>query len=457
MNIENTSPSFETPEPDACETLQQPAPDETERSRIWSKLPQLLRWIGGISLFGSAAAFLLGGWMDAEPLTRYYSFFGLTTVLSLAGLFCGLRLKEDKGARTFLALGTAFLPALFCQLGGLVYAKRIGHSSQFSEYFHLFQFDPISSPLLALTLAVALALLPLYAFLGFSSMARKDAKALTLTYILSNAVLLIPTRSDLAITSIGLALLTGLVSTDLRHFAKRPSLKNWDGRAMRTLLFAPFALLLLRNALLHDVSTSLASLLFASIGALFFVALPKCCQSAGLQRFYQHFSILPLFVAWMAFISSFEFNAHPIGISFYLTFGSIPFALILLALSKRAVDGGRSLRFLAAALAISSAVFQMSDLGGLAASALSLIVSIAAIVGSYFLREKGILYLGLIGTAVSLIFHLGFAIDLYQSKLWLSLAGTGVAVILAASYLERHWQRLLSQGKELRSSLQSWS
>lgn len=431
--------------------------NETKENRFWSHLPQLLRWIGGISLLGSAIAFLLGGWMNAEPLIRYYSFFALTSALSIAGIFCGMRLKEDKGARTFLSLGTAFIPVLFCQLGALVFAQITGRTSQFTEYFTLFAFDPVGIPTLGATLAIAIVFLSSYAFLGFSAMARSEAKRLTGVYLLSNVLLLLPYRDGNIVALIGFVLLVGLVFMDMKFFSKQSSLKTWDGRAMRSLLFAPFVLLLLRSALLYSVSGVMLSLLFAAIAALFFLGLPQSTENVSLKKTYQYVSLFPLFVAWMTLIdSAININAFD-SLNGIHTFGILPFAAIVAALSFHAHGKGGGFRLIASATAVFAVILQLADLGGVITASIALSVSIFVTIGSYFVREKGLLFIGLTGTLFSVLYHVGYAIEFYQSNLWLSLAGTGVFVILCASYIERNWQKIVIQGKDLRTKLHDWS
>lgn len=441
---------------DDIEPSPQPASD-TNNKNIWSKLPQLLRWIGGISLLGSAITFLLGGWMDAEPLIRYYSFFALTSALSIAGVFCGLRLKEDKGARTFLSLGTAFIPVLFCQLGALVYAQTVGYTSQFSEYLEIFQFSPIGIPLLAGTIAIALVLLTFYAFAGFSAMARPAAKRLTAVYLAANSILLLPFRGDSIVAGLGFALLVGLVYMDRKYFSKITSLRTWDGRAMRALLYTPFGLLLLRSALLYSVSGVILSLLFAAIAALFFFGLPAAAKKISHKRFYQHISIAPLFLAWIYVAEPLINLVGNTGINNFATLIVLPFAGIVALLSRHTSDSGRSFRLLAGGTAVVAVILQMALGGGLVPAMIALGVSILLIILSYNIREKGLLFIGIAGTAISLIYHFRYAVEFYQSNLWLSLAGTGVAVILTASYIERNWQKLLGQGKDLRTQLSDWN
>lgn len=456
MNHETTVEAYHlsTEENESTDAPENHASDET---RIWSRLPQLLRWIGGISLAGSAITFLLGGWMDAEPLIRYYSFFALTSALSLAGIFCGLKLKEDKGARTFLSLGTAFIPVLFCQLGAIVYAQFMGESSQFSEYFEIFQFSPIGIPLLAVTVGIALVLLSTYAFFGFSAMARPAAKKLTTLFILANATLLLPIRDELAVSVIGFALLGVLAMFDRKSFSKTSSLRTWDGRAMRSLMFAPFGLLIIRSVLLHETSSLLIGLFSASIATLFFFGMPQATNSIAWKRFYQHLSLIPISIAGISIGMPIAESIGFLDTDWIFHIFILPSVLLVLFLSHKTTESGRSFRFIAIATALVASTLQMVNIDGLVSAITALAVAISCTVYSYAIREKTVLTMGLIGTGISLAYHIRYAAEFYQSNLWLSLAATGVAVIMAASYVERNWQSLLAQGKGFRSKLDDWN
>jgi uncharacterized membrane protein len=98
-------------------------------------LPKAMRWLGGIILTTAALTFIIQGWNDLNSIGRYYSFVQFSFVLTLCGIFCGVKVKEDKGARTFLGLATAMVPALFCQLGAMVLSlnSHINQNTTFLE------------------------------------------------------------------------------------------------------------------------------------------------------------------------------------------------------------------------------------------------------------------------------------------------------------------------------------
>jgi hypothetical protein len=90
------------------------------------KLGRLLRIIGSAVLIAAAMAFLVQRWGSMNDILRYVSFLGFTAVLTGAGFLCGVRIKEDKGARTFLSLAAGMVTVNFAQLGALIFSTT-GH------------------------------------------------------------------------------------------------------------------------------------------------------------------------------------------------------------------------------------------------------------------------------------------------------------------------------------------
>jgi hypothetical protein len=225
---------------------------------------------------------------------------------------------------------------------------------------------------------------------------------------------------------------------------------------MRVLLFVPFALILLRSVLLHEASNLLVGLFSASLATLLFFGLPQATESVFWKRFFQHLSLGPLAVACICLGLPIANRIDFFGTKGYFPFLVLPGVLLVIFLSHRTQESGRSFRFIAVTVALLAATLQMLFDEGLTTALIALLLAIGSTVYSYAIREKAILFMGLSGATVSLGYHVSFAADLYRSNLWLSLAATGVAVILAASYVERNWQRLIAQGKGFRHKLGDW-
>ena len=423
---------------------------------VWRKLPTVLRWLGATTLAVATLSFLVSGWIDASPLLRYYQFLGFAMVLTAAGFFCAIRWRDDKGARTFMALATAFIPAHFAQLGGMIYAEAMGMAAAFSRPFALFQFDPVGFGMLFPAILAGLPILALVAFSGFSAMARLERGRLTTLYLAVNAPLLLPSRESAVIAFLAGLSLASLFYFDRRYFSRRPTLRSWDGIAVRFMLCGPPVLLVLRNLLLHDIAEVLISFLYACWFGVMFMALPKTTKSIGVQKALQALSLFPAFMAWAHLIRSMGYTDLSVYHEAWVPLVVLPFSVMVGALSFFSVGSGRRYRRLAAGLAVFSMLFHLFAFGTTLTAVGCILISITVLAAAFVQEEKGLLYIGITGLITGLVKHLHFAIDIYQQNVWLSLAITGVAVLLIASFIERHGPRTLAAIHDIRGRLQGW-
>src|SRR5688500_11207417 len=87
------------------------------------RLGRILRLVGGAFLIASASTFLFHRWEQGSDSMRYAMLLLHTVFLTAAALFCGLGVRESRGARTFLAITLAIVPINAAVLGGLVYSQ----------------------------------------------------------------------------------------------------------------------------------------------------------------------------------------------------------------------------------------------------------------------------------------------------------------------------------------------
>jgi len=450
MNTDSTSPAASEPPP-------LPSSPEEANAKVaerggWPALPKLLRWLGAITLLSSALTFLVGNWMQTDQVARYAYFLGFTGLLSACGYFCISRWKDDKGARTFFALGAALLPANFAQLGAMLYAKLDGEKS-FDGYREAFQFQAMETGTLLGVFAVALGLLIPLTYVGFAAMARKQAKLLTAVYLAANATLLITVRDANWVALIGFAMLGGLLWADRHYFAPQSRMRTWDGVAMRSLLFAPFGLLLGRNLVLHGAdSNAIYSLLCTTLAAVLFVGLPRCIKQEKHRWIPRVFALPPAFIAWSFLVTNFTKIDDNWAVQLLL-----PWTIIAGLMSVRLGPMAREVRNLSALSAIFGVLLNLALIDSATASLLAVGTSLAVILVGYGARERWVFRFGLVGMGLGLVYHLRYAMELFQSDwLWVSLAGTGVAVLLASSYLERYGKQGLAAVRTLHHKVSGW-
>lgn len=428
----------------------------------WHKLTLVLRRLGGLVLIASAITFVIQKWYEVDPLSRYFTFLGFTVVLSGFGVYCGLKLKDDKGARTLLAIAASFLPAHFIHVGALLYSVLLDKPAEVPKLF-LVQAPSLASAVLTVA-AAALVMIPVL-YLGLSAMARSEAKRLTAAIAFSNAFLLLPIRDPGLIGLISFALFATVIYIDRQWFSKQAATKTWDARAMRSMLFLPSVLLIIRNLMLYNPTSLFLSCVFAVIAVSMFFIAGDNLGNQHTSEFFQGASVIPLAISWLFFADGVLLAREMLA--FYSVFGLglwdlwiplnlLPLSLILFALSFAAVGEGLGYRRLSSFLAISAVLVQLFSVGGIFSSLLCILTATVLIGVAFALEEKWLFYSGTVGLSLGLLYHLRYAADLYNLSPWLSLAVTGLATVLAASYLEKNARALISRSMAFKASVSSW-
>jgi hypothetical protein len=424
------------------------------RQRV-SALSRILRAIGAGALIASASTFLLQRWESGGDLQRYFTLLAHPLLLCVAGFVCGLRANDGKAARTFLALASALVPVQFCILGGLLY-------SQFSWDGALVAVPTYASwmapgPFAALaTAGITLALLTPVIGVAFLTLSRARALPLTLAYLAANLTLLVPTRDPSIAAALAALTLGGLVALDSRVGRRDASLRTLEGTFVRAMLFAPPLLLLLRSALHYELSALFAAVLsglasFALVAIAGVRRLPE-----GLREVLPDASLLPT-LATSVFAAGALFDAGiPASIAFpagVLCFGGMTLSLSLVAGS--AAWGARHRRVAVVGTVCGMAVDLVIH-PCVVASLGCLVTAIAALSHGYLMERRAIFVTGLAAALFGLVFHVRYALGLYAYTRWGSLALLGIAVILAASWLERHWDELVARASVFRERFAAW-
>lgn len=434
-----------------------PQPEEAPARKSgprWQHLPILLRYLGGATLVISAISFLISGWADEPAILRYYGFLGFTAIMTLAGIFCVVRWKEDKGARTFLGFSTAFLPVHAVQLGGLLYlALNMGGGATLPKWLSAFQFAPVQGPVLWTTFALSGVLLPLVAFVGFSSLARKDALRLSTLYLGANALLLLPWREPVAVFYVALAGTLAVAALDQLWFSSPSRLKNLEGRVARGLLFSPFILLIGRNLLLFEIDSLLLAYAGAALTAVSFHVLPQFKINGKRLLGFQEAALPLAAITWLLFLDG------AFGIPFWqvdLNTFVLPLAVLMAVASIRVEKRGHVWRYLAAASAIASVTWQMFFDPSAHASIACIVVSILVTVAAFLMEEKGLLRWGIIGLVLGAIYHFRYLVLFGAENRWIALAVLGTAIILLGSFLEKNSSRIRGTLKNFRLRVHDW-
>lgn len=417
-------------------------------------VPELLRSLGAGVLCSAALVFMVQNWGTADDVVRTFYFLGFTGSLAGAGVFCGLRMREDKGARTFLALAAAMVPALFTVLGALLYSQ-FPWLSGFAEYpNYAVIMAPSAAAAVATTVAVIVALVPI-TWLSFLTLARPEVPRLTALYLLANATLLVPTRHPDVIGVLALTLFGALVWIDRTVWHKVAAMRTREGHLVRAMLAIPPLVLIGRSLHLYEFSSLFGAGLLGVLAGLLFEAVPQLTSSRNLGRAAQRAAALAVIGAF-ACAADAAVGAFGLGNAAFLPLACLPAAATLLFASLRAVDDGAFHRRLAALVAVGGTGFNLVAHPGVGSSFICLATGVAATAYGWVAEQRVLFIAGAAAVGWSVLYHLHMALEVVSVSPWLSLAVVGVATVLAASLLERHGRSLAQRVVLLRDRVAAW-
>ncbi len=418
-------------------------------------IPQLLRWMGGAVLVAAAFVFMIQSWETGDDVGRYYHFLGFTGSLAAVGFFCGLRIGDEKSARTFLGLTAGMVPVHFTVLGAILYSQ-LPWLSGFTDYPGYAHFSAPDQAVALGTAAIGLLVLAPVCWMAFLTFARPAARGLTAAFLLANATLLVPTRHPDVIGGIALLLVIGMLVFDRRWLASLPALRTLEGRFVRLLMTVPFIVLVARTFNLYDPSMLFFAALFASLAVLLYAVVPNAGPTQAMGRLAQHMSLMPTAAAWWCAM----LGVHPVldfPEAWVLPIACLPMAGFFGLMSLRVEGGGASVRRLAALVATGGMLVQLLLFPGFGSSLLCLATAIATATYGFGASQRGVLLTGLAALAFGLVYHVRYAFEIYAWSPWGALAVLGIATVLAASVLERHRGALVARVTHLRGELSSWS
>jgi len=374
-------------------------------------------------------------------------------MLSLAGFLCGLRIRDPKSARVFLALAAALVPAHACILGGFVYSQFAWSAGPIPVPDYASWVAPSPTAAWLVPMGAAALLIPL-ASLSFLALARPRARLLTAVYLAGNAALLIPTRDPQWIAGLLTLLGAGLAFLELRVLRRDLALRTLDGLMVHAMLASPLVLMGLRSVLHYELSWFFG----AAISGTAAMTLALLSREESLRPAWRRMleiGGLAMAAATCGFGSAALVTAGLPG-SMGIPAAAFPFTGILLAWSLADAGAGAARRRAAAALAVSAAGLNLALFPGLGTAWTCATLGIAALGYGFLVGQQALLACGIGATLFALLHHVRVALDLYAVSHWGSLALLGAAVIVAASLMERHHEELRARLAVWRSRLEEW-
>jgi hypothetical protein len=367
-----------------------------------------LRWIGCLVFLGGACSFLVEGWTDEGVLGRTLAWAAVSLALTVLGILSVRRLRDATGARIFLGLAAATIPAHFAQLGATTWAYWVEGTSR--------------GVALAGAAAVVLLLGPPLC-LGVSALVRRRGFALTALLFALSLPLVVPSRSGNLTAGLALAELGLLVVLELRFFRYDPVLATLEGIAARTLLAAPCAILLVRNAFYAPTPLWIAALM--AVPGIVLLTVPHVCALGGVpSRVLQACGMAGVLGALCAT----RMDPRLLGLT----------ASVVALVGTRVTGIGPKLlgRVAAAAFVATTGAIAIcwSPLYGL----LALPVGALHALSAYERRSLPQLVLTGLASVVALTVHLAALVRLPSHGIWVAPAALGIALLWLASLFERH-------------------
>ncbi|MDD2723627.1 MAG: hypothetical protein PHH59_06355 [Methylovulum sp.] len=431
---------------DSQPTAWQPdAPKDASPSTA-RQIIRYLRWAGTVLIVISAIGFMLQGHADLLPAYRYWLGLAFTLLLCLGGLICAYGLKETTGARLFFALGVAFLPVQASQVSAMIYNFSQGDLALQLPYRWL-QFSQVKPSLIAVDFAITAVLLVLVSYTGFAMLARRQVKTLMAAMLLGNGLLLLPVRDGFWIPLL-IACLFFVLRASEQRLRQDSAMHLFEGLAARVLISLPL-LILLGRSVLHPVSITLVVALTSMIAVIGVIDIKRYTHSALAIYLGQSLGSIAALVAWLIVADSVS------GVGRWHYGLLLPLSLLLFILSAYIDYYATNYRFLGSILALGLVAGALLD-GQSFAPLLALATGIALSLAGLRCRERTPFFAGHLCFLSGILFYCRYAIDAYNHAPWLSSIGLGLVVLLAASYLEKRQQVILSKVDAYLNELRSW-
>ncbi|GAB6141026.1 hypothetical protein JCM14076_17550 [Methylosoma difficile] len=428
-----------------AKTWQADAPEAPSLSTT-QQIIRYLRWAGTALIVISAIGFMLQGHADLLPAYRYWLGLAFTFLLCLGGLICAYGLKETTGARIFFALGVAFLPVQVSQVSAMLYNFSQGDLALQLPYEWL-QFSQVNPSLIVVDFAITAALLVLVSYAGFSMLARRQVKTLMTAMLLGNIVLLLPVR-DGTVIAVAIACLFFALRASEQRLRQDSTLLLPEGLAARALISLPLLILIARSVL-HPVSLILCVVLAVIVAVVGIVDIRRYTDSA-LVVVGQWLGTFAALFAWLIVADGLG-DFVPAHHGFLL-----PLALLMFVLSAY-VDyypvAYRNMGSVLAFVLVAGALHDQQAFAPLLALATGILLTLSGLRQ----REKIAFFCGHLCFLGGILFYCRYAIDAYQHAPWLSSIGLGLLVLLAASYLEKRQQIIMSKADAYWEALKSWN
>ena len=418
-------------------------------------LSKVFRFLGALLVVAATSTFMLQQWHAGGSATRYLTLLAMTVSLVAAGVFCGIGVRESRGARTFFALVIAAIPVHFSVLGGLLQSQLPW--DHFTGAYAPWNAESLATALSLTGLGVAVLIPCMH--LSMLTLIRPCARTLTAAYAAANLMLLVPVRDPDLVAWLVAASFAFVAFFEHRVSASSPALRTGEGVYVRAVLIVPAIVMIGRTALWYEPTFASAGLVLLVAGSACF-AWPRAIQghsalAVGMQASSSVGAAVGCFLLGIAALETIAVSAQP---GFLLL--TLPAAALLLALSRWSVSTGTGYRIAAAVLAVAASTANLIvfwdptqvSVAGFAC----LIVGVLFVASGVHWKQLVPVILGAIGVAAGTANFVVAAIEVENLMHWGTLAASGVLLIFVAAAFERYAQRIVALAGVLGNGVRDW-
>ena len=426
-----------------------------ERDKI-SRIGMALRYVGIAVLAAATGSFMFQRWGDMTHLARYLSFLVFTVGVCGAGLLCGLKIGENKGARTLLGVVVTLIPVHAAQLGAILFSRfgsppRSPVSYPSALYWSV---SSLSDALIAVGVGVA-TLVPM-AFMAYSVLARSHARQLLMLGCGVSAALMVPTRDPMYIGVI-MAIASACTLIGEARLSSVLELRTREGVIARSVPFLAVAMLIGRQCFLYNSTSLFLGIVCLIASAVAFEMVPRLKISGLVTTLSEHLAV-PLTALGVFFVGDAILQGFDLSTSVFapLVIG-MPMGIAFTVMAERARESSGVFRVASSVALFLTGLSELLSGSGVEAGVISLLIGIVALTVGSAAEKKGMFLAG----AVLILLSLGRvcldALGNISVSPWVILGVIGVGTIVSASYIERNFIRIREEFSAMRKKIATWN
>lgn len=425
-----------------------------ERQSRVARLGSGLRFIGVMVLVAAVATFMSQRWTEMSHLTRYFSFLGFTAFVCGAGLLCGLKIGESKGARTLLGAVVTFIPVHCAQLGAILYSRaaQSAPSELYPSYLY-WSVPSLTQAILALSVGL-LALAPM-AYMAYSVLSRRFAKTLFTLGFATSSALLLPTRDPLIVGLLISVVAVCMIRAEV-SFSGIVELKTKEAIVARAVPMLALLTIVGRQAALYDTPRVFVGVLFALLSAVLFEVMPRVVPHKRVTGLCEVASMGTVAIAALMIADGLMHGFQVAGAEFEPLLYGLPIALSYALMAERARLTGSTFRVYSALALLLTGGAELCMYGSLASSVFALVIGIGAVTIGCLSQQRAMLFVGAGLTLLALVKTTAIAFSSLYVSAWIVMGVLGIVTIVGASYLERNFLLLRERLFAFRQRMQGW-